>query len=191
MSSIIGWWEAPNPSASPGDEMMHTIWEFIYQALGLASEPRDLTFLQVTLRGIIVFFAALVMIRLGDRRSLAQKSAFDLVFIVIVGSVLARAINGSGPFFATVGGGLVMVLLHRLLAWLLYRWPALNMLAKGQPVVLVQGGSFRKEGMRATLISETDFEEDLRLEAKKEHKEAVKTARLEPSGDISFILKEK
>ena len=170
---------------------MQTFWDFIYQALGLASQPHDLTFLQITLRGLIVFFASLIMIRLGDRRSLAQKSAFDLIFIVIVGSVLARAINGSGPFFASIGGGLILVLLHRLLAWVLYRWPALNVLAKGRPVVLVRGGRFQEEAMRATLISEIDFEQDLRFEVQKEHMESVKTARLEPSGDISFILEEE
>ncbi|HEX4665941.1 MAG TPA: YetF domain-containing protein [Chthoniobacterales bacterium] len=170
---------------------MDAIWRFVYQALGLASEPHDLTFVQVTLRGIIVFFAALVMIRLGDRRSLTQKSAFDLVFIVIIGSVLARAINGSGPFFATVAAGLAMVLLHRLLAWVFYRWPALSMLAKGRPIVLVKDGAYQRKGMRAMLISELDLEEDLRLEAQKEDKEKVQTARLEPSGDISFILKEE
>jgi uncharacterized membrane protein YcaP (DUF421 family) len=170
---------------------MQTFWDFIYRALGLASQPHDLTFLQISLRGLVVFFASLIMIRLGDRRSLAQKSAFDLVFIVIVGSVLARAINGSGPFFATLGGGLFLVLLHRLLAWVLYRWPALNVLAKGRPIVLVEGGRFRKEAMRATLMTEEDFGQDLRYEAHKERKEAVKTARLEPSGDVSFILKEE
>ncbi|MBA2434478.1 MAG: DUF421 domain-containing protein [Chthoniobacterales bacterium] len=96
---------------------MQTIWTALYSVLGLASEPKDLTFFQVSLRGLIVFIAALIIIRMGDRRSLAQKSVFDLAFIVIVGSVLARAINGSGPFFATVGGSFVIVLLHRLLAW--------------------------------------------------------------------------
>ena len=170
---------------------MQSIWNVVYTALGLASEPKDLTFLQVSLRGLIVFIAALITIRLGDRRSLAQKSAFDLAFIVILGSVLARAINGSAAFFPTLGGSLVIVLLHRLFALALYRWLPLSALAKGRPIVLVKDGAYQREGMRAQLISEEDFEEDLRLEAKMEHKEKVKIARLEPSGDISFIMQEK
>jgi uncharacterized membrane protein YcaP (DUF421 family) len=170
---------------------MQIIWDTIYSALGLASEPKDLTFLQVSLRGLIVFISALIIIRLGDRRSLAQKSASDLALVVIVASVLARAINGSGPFFATLGGSLVIVLLHRLLAWFLYRWPALNVLVKGKPVVLVKNGVYQREAMRAQLISEADFAEDMRLEAKMEEKDKVKIARLEPSGDISFITAEK
>ena len=170
---------------------MQTIWNALYSELGLASEAKDLTFLQVSLRGLIVFVAALIIIRLGDRRSLAQKSASDLALVVIVSSVLARAINGSGPFFATLGGSLVMVLLHRLLAWVLYRWPALNALVKGKPVVLLRNGVYQRQAMRAQLISEDDFAEDMRLEAKMEEKDKVKIARLESSGDISFITAEK
>jgi uncharacterized membrane protein YcaP (DUF421 family) len=170
---------------------MQAIWNALYSALGLASEAKDLTFLQVSLRGLIVLLAALIIIRSGDRRSLAQKSAFDLALIVIVSSVLARAINGSGPFFATLGGSLVIVVLHRLLAWALYRWPALSAVLKGKPVVLVRNGNYDRNAMRALLISEADFEEDMRLEAKTEEKSEVKVARLEPSGDISFIMAEK
>jgi uncharacterized membrane protein YcaP (DUF421 family) len=170
---------------------MQAIWNALYSILGLASEPKDLTFLQVSLRGVIVFTVALIIIRLGDRRSLAQKSAFDLAFIVIVSSVLARAINGSGPFFATLGGSLIIVLLHRLLAWALYRWPALCAFVKGKPVVLVRKGAYQTKEMRAQLISEDDFEEDMRLEAKTEEKDEIKVARLEPSGDISFIMEKK
>ena len=41
----------------------------IYQALkdilGLGLEPKDLTFIQISLRGIVVFIASLAMVRLG------------------------------------------------------------------------------------------------------------------------------
>lgn len=34
--------------------------------LGLGAEPKELTFLQISLRGVIVFFAALVMVLLAS-----------------------------------------------------------------------------------------------------------------------------
>ena len=170
---------------------MQTFWNVLYSALGLTSEPKDLTFSQVTLRGVIVFFAALIIVRLGDRRSLAQKSAFDLAFIVIVGSVLARAINGSGPFFGTLLVSFVIVMLHRFLAWVCYRWPRLNAVTKGNPIILLRDGTYQRANMKACLISEMDFEEDMRL-SELEDKSKVHIARLEPSGDVSFIkVKEK
>src|SRR5689334_24001697 len=81
--------------------------------LGLGLEPKELTFLQISLRGVIVFLATLIIVRLSDRRSLTKKSPFDQILIVILASILSRAINGSSTFWSTIGGAAVLVLLHR------------------------------------------------------------------------------
>ena len=99
---------------------MNAIYHFIGPLIGLGLEPKDLTFVQISLRGVIVFTATLVMVRIGHKRSLSRKTAFDAVLLVILASVLSRAINGSAAFFATLGGGFVLVLLHRLLAFIAY-----------------------------------------------------------------------
>src|SRR2546423_13236808 len=112
---------------------MNALWNAFETLLGLSVEPKNLTFVQISLRGIIVFVAALAMVRLGHKRSLSHKTPFDAVLLVILASVLSRAINGSSAFFATIGGGGVLVLLHRLF------WPrahyshAFGTLVKGKP----------------------------------------------------------
>src|SRR5438105_15821631 len=93
---------------------MNAFYNLIDPWLGLGAQPRDLTFLQISLRGIIVFLATVAMIRIGHKRSLARKTAFDAVVMVILASVLSRVINGSSSFFVTVGGRVVMVCVHRL-----------------------------------------------------------------------------
>src|ERR1700758_5869604 len=93
---------------------MNTFSQLLHAWLGIGVEPKGLTFLQVSIRGVIVFIATLIMVRLGSKRSLAEKTAFDAVFLVIIGSMLARAINGSEAFFPTLGAGFVLVFLHRL-----------------------------------------------------------------------------
>src|SRR5256886_8715435 len=112
---------------------MNAIYDFIGPLIGLGLEPKDLTFVQISLRGVIVFVATLVMVRLGHKRSLARKTAFDAVLLVILASVLSRAINGSAAFFATIGGGLVLVLLHRLFAYLAFYSHGFGILGKGSP----------------------------------------------------------
>ena len=77
-----------------------SIWEGVRQFLGLGLEPKNLTFVQISVRGIIVFIAALIMVRLADRRFLAKLSAFDAILGFILASMLARAINGSAAFLA-------------------------------------------------------------------------------------------
>lgn len=166
------------------------LWNALNAWLGLRLEPKDLTFTQISLRGIIVFIASLALIRLGSKRSLAQKTAFDTVLLIVIASVLARAINGSAAFFPTLGGSFVIVLLHRILAVIACRWHPLGMLIKGQPNVILRNGRFDRAAMHRNHISDHDFDEDMRLSAKTEDKATLKIARVERSGDISFIKAE-
>jgi uncharacterized membrane protein YcaP (DUF421 family) len=169
---------------------MDTFYNFVGPLLGLGVEPKDLTFLQISIRGIIVFVATLLMIRLGHKRSLARKTPFDAVLIVILASVLSRAINGSAAFFATLGGSVVIVLIHRLFALIAYHSHAFGILIKGRPEVIVENGNLVMGTMRRNHISKHDLEEDLRLDAELENISRVQVARVERSGDISFIKKE-
>ena len=168
---------------------MNAFSNFIETLLGLGIEPKNLTFAQISLRGIIVLLATLLMIRLGSKRSLAEKTAFDAVLIVILASVLARAINGSAPFFSTLGSGFILVFLHRLFAWFACRSHAFGCVIKGEPEVIVKDGKILLETMHRNQISKHDLEEDLRLSAKTEDLSKIYVARLERSGDISFIKK--
>jgi uncharacterized membrane protein YcaP (DUF421 family) len=169
---------------------MNTISQLFEGLLGLGVEPKELTFVQISLRGIIVFVATLVMVRVSSKRSLAEKTAFDAVLLVIIASVLARAINGSAPFFPTLGTGLVLVILHRLLGVAAYYSHGFGILIKGTAVVLVENGKLQRRNMRLNQISEHDLEEDMRLDARTEDLSGVKVARIERSGDISFIKAE-
>ena len=149
--------------------------------LGLGVEPKDLTFVQVSLRGIIVFLVTLITVRLGHKRSLSRKTPFDAVLLVILAAVLSRAINGSAAFFATLGGGVVLVLVHRLFAF--------GMLVKGKPDVIVRDGQCDVIMMRRNHVSTHDLDEDMRLSAHTDDVSEIGVARVERSGDISFIKK--
>jgi len=166
---------------------MNAFWNSFGELLGLGVESKELTFLQVSLRGVIVFAATLVMMRLSSKRSLAEKTAFDAVLIVIIASVLARAINGSAAFFPTLGAGFVLVILHRLLGAAAYYSHRFGILIKGKPAMLVQNGRLERKNMRQNHISEHDLEEDMRLNAKTNDLSKITVARVERSGDISFI----
>ena len=169
---------------------MNSFSQFLEAFLGLGLEPKQLTFLQVVLRALIVFITTLIMVRLASKRSLAEKTAFDAVLIVVIASMLARAINGSAPFFATLGTGFVLVLVHRLLGIAAYYSHGFGILIKGKAVVLAENGKLQRKNMRLNHISEHDLEEDMRLNAATEGLSKIKVARVERNGDISFIKAE-
>jgi uncharacterized membrane protein YcaP (DUF421 family) len=168
---------------------MNTFSNFVGPLLGLGSEARDLTFLQISLRAVIVFLATLIMVRLGHKRSLARKSAFDAILLVILASFLARAINGTAPLFATIGAGFIIVLLNRLLPLIAYHSHLFGILIKGRPEIIVENGDLIPSTMLRNNISTHDLQEDLRLDAQLDELSKIRVARVERSGDISFIKK--
>ena len=168
---------------------MNAFWNFFQTLLGLSLQPKDLTFVQISLRGIIVFLVTLTAVRLGHKRSLSRKTPFDAVLLVILAAVLSRAINGSAAFFATLGGGVVLVVLHRLFAYLAFYSHGFGILVKGKPDVIVRDGQCDFRMMRRNHVSMHDLDEDMRLSAHTDELSKIKLARVERSGDISFIKK--
>ena len=175
--------------ASHGDTIlpMNAFWNSLEIFLGLSVEPKDLTFIQISLRAIIVFLVTLIIMRLGHKRSLSRKTPFDAVLLVILAAVLSRAINGSAAFLSTIGTGFILVALHWVLGLVAYHSHGFGRLIKGEAQVIVRNGKLDRENMRRNHISEHDLEEDMRLSAKIEDLSKIKVARVERSGDISFI----
>ena len=90
----------------------------------------------------------------------------------------------------TLGTGFVLVLLHRLFGLAAYYSHSFGILVKGEPAVLVANGRLQRKNMLWNHISKHDLEEDMRLDAKTEDLSRIKVARVERSGDISFIKTE-
>ena len=159
----------------------------ISETLGLGQDAVALTFTQISLRGVIVFVAALVIVRLADRRFLSQKTAFDAVLGFILASMLARAVNGTAAFFPTLGGGLVLVLLHRALAYWSRRSHAFGLLIKGRSDVIVRDGKLDEGLANRSRLSEHDLAEDLRLNGNVNDVADVALAVFERNGQISVV----
>jgi uncharacterized membrane protein YcaP (DUF421 family) len=157
------------------------------ELLGLRLEPKDLTSLQVCLRAIIVFIAALIIARLAHRRFMSKMSTFDVILGFIMSSMLARGINGSAPFVPTLLAGLVLIVLHRAIAALSFYSDKFGMLVKGDAKTLVQNGVRHEKALRAERISEKDLLEELRLNGNIGSVEEAKTATLERSGQVSVV----
>ena len=155
--------------------------------LGLNLEARDLNLVHICLRGIIVFFVTLVMVRLADRRFLAKLSALGF----LLASMMARAVNGSAAFVPTLAGGFVLVFLHRLLAMISVHSDRFGRLVKGDARVVVKDGKPSAELLRKLHISDKDLLEELHLNANLDRVEEVQMAVLERNGKISVIPQEK
>jgi uncharacterized membrane protein YcaP (DUF421 family) len=166
---------------------MTAFLDFLNPILGLNVDPKDLTFAQTGLRAVIVFIAALVMVRMANKRFLSKMTAFDAILGFILASMLARAVNGSAGFFTTLGAGFILVWMHRLVAYLSCISHRFGDLVKGHCVQVVKDGVVIDSAMHKHNLTLHDLEEELRLNGNVEDLEKVKAAYLERSGQISAV----
>ncbi|WP_240675993.1 DUF421 domain-containing protein [Botryobacter ruber] len=175
------------PAAVPVSDGMQ---DSLSIAFGIGDQ--SLTWWQMSIRAVGVFFAALVIIRIGNPRIFGKHTAFDIVLGVIYGSILSRAITGNSPFWPTIAAALVLVVLHNILAALAYRTNfGFGNFIKGRPLVLIKDGELQKKTLKKHGVTENDLLEALRKSGSGGELTDIKAAYLERSGDISIILKEK
>lgn len=155
--------------------------------LGIGVEPKDYTVLQVCVRTLIVFFVALILIRLADRRFLAQKTGFDAVVAFILASTLSRGINGSAGLTPTIATGALIILLHRLLARLSFRSVMVCRLLKGDSHAVIENGRVIEKNLARFDLTIDDLREDIRLEGRPADFQKIQEARIERSGEISVV----
>ncbi|WP_266204172.1 DUF421 domain-containing protein [Pontibacter kalidii] len=149
-----------------------------------------LTWWQMSARAVWVFFAALLIIRLGNHRIFGKSSAFDIVLGIIFGSILSRAITGNSPFWPTLAAAFVLVMLHKLLASFAFHTSYdVSDFIKGASKTLVKDGELQKETMEENSITKNDLKEAVRSSGSHGGVERIKHAYLERSGNISVILK--
>lgn len=157
----------------------------------LFGEGKDLSFLQMGARAAATFVVALVFIRISGRRSFGQRSPFDYVVTILLGATMSRAIVGASPALPVFVASLVIVLMHRGLAWACVRSRALDALVGGVERPLYRNGDFDREQMLAALVSQTDVLETMRKELGTEAFDCVEKAILERNGEISIVRKQK
>ena len=171
-------------------DFLNQAYDFLRPLLGLGEDPKDLATMQVSLRALIVFAAAIAIVRVADKRFLSRKTAFDVVLGLILASVLARAVNGSAPLGPTLVCGFVLALAHRFLAFLSLKSHRIGNLVKGHDETIIEGGRVDEEALKKHNFTQHDLMEDLRLEGVSSPDE-VESARIERSGDLSVIKKRK
>ncbi len=167
---------------------MLDFWNWL---LGVGVEPKALGALQVSARAAVVFLAAVVMVRFGDRRFLSRKTPFDAVVGFVLASTLARAVNGAAPLLPTLAGSFVILILHRILARAAARYHRVGTLLKGHSDLIIRNGELSRQAARANDFSENDVLEDLRLNGHVADVSEVALAYLERDGNISVVPSRK
>lgn len=152
----------------------------------IGSSGETVTWWQMSIRGVLLFLWALILIRTGGRRAFGRNAAFDIVLAVIIGSNISRAVTGNAAFVPTAITCAVLVLLHAGITRLTYHSTFWGKLFKGRRTHLVHDGELDWHAMRRVGITERDLREAARLQGVDEIRQ-IRDAYMERNGDISVI----
>jgi uncharacterized membrane protein YcaP (DUF421 family) len=168
---------------------MEAFWNAIDTGLGLsATKAEELNTLQVCFRAVVVYLVLIGFIRFAKKRFLSQATAFDVILVIVIGSISSRAVSGTAPFLPSLAGTFVLIFMHWIISYFTRDSKFLGYLAKGKDTVLIRDGKVDAKAMAASHMSEDDLLEDLRHQGVEAPADA-KSARLERSGKLSVIKK--
>ena len=150
---------------------------------------RHLSPAECGLRALVMFVIALILLRISGVRTFGKGTNFDLITTFLVGGILSRGIIGATPFFSCVAGSLIVVLVHRALAYITVISPKAEDILKGRKRLLYAEGKFDYSAMRITGISKSDILGDLRLKKHNEILDDVEAVYVEKTGQLRIVLK--
>ena len=165
------------------------IIDAIAAALGVDQQVQDLSIVQMVMRACVVYVFTLLLIKAAKKRFMGKSSAFDVVMIIILGSVISRAINGSAPFVPTLFACVALIAMHRIVSWLTFRNAPFARFVEGEAWVLARDGRLDLEQMRKHDITEKDVQSALRQFMNSDDLSQAKAIVLEPNGKLSVVKK--
>ncbi len=142
-----------------------------------------------TYKSIILFTISLILVRLMGKRTVAQLSPFDLIFMIILGSAIAipledHDIKLTQGIFPVV----ITSLLNYMLAILITKNRMVENILQGTSRVLVRNGEAITGNLKKERITMADLLVLLREKGVTNINE-VEEATIEPNGKLSVIKK--
>ncbi|UAY52872.1 DUF421 domain-containing protein [Ferruginibacter albus] len=160
--------------------------ELIYEIFG---RGRDLNILQMSCRVIVIFIYALVLIRISGRRSFGIRTALDNIIVILLGTILGRAVVGVSPFIPVITACLVIVIVHRVLGWAIVNSKFLSRIIEGEKITLYKDGNFIQKNFDSALVCKEDILQGVRKSALTEDLTKIDKIYIERNGEISAIKK--
>ena len=139
-------------------------------------------------RAAAVYIALLVIFRVAGKRTLSSVTTFDFVLILIISeSIQQGLIDDDNSLTNAMLIVLTLVSLNILLSILKQRWPGLDRVTEGLPVLIYSMGKPHREVMKKERVGEEDIMHAARNAHGLKSLEDVEFAILESSGGISVI----
>ncbi|HZZ22582.1 MAG TPA: hypothetical protein VFE60_08435 [Roseiarcus sp.] len=106
----------------------------------------------------LLYATAIIGLRLGKRRILAELSPFDFVAAVAVGAIVGRIPSAADADYLAGAVTLIAVLFAHALVSHLRHYSSVARLVDQSPRILVANGKILQDGLRESWLSRADVE---------------------------------
>jgi uncharacterized membrane protein YcaP (DUF421 family) len=147
----------------------------------------DTNVFELIVRGIVVYFFLLIILRLTGKRQFGQLAPFDLVLLLVLSNAVQNSMNaGDNSLTAGLISAVTLIACNSLMAYLTAKSKRFERLIEGRPVILVHNGTVDHAAMAKEEISQHELMTALRGGGLASVSE-VHYAVLETSGRISIV----
>jgi uncharacterized membrane protein YcaP (DUF421 family) len=140
----------------------------------------------VAAKALLLYLTAVFGFRLGERRTLAEMSAFDFIAAVAVGAIVGRVPNANTTSYLAGAVTLITVLIAHRGVSKLRQFPSLALMFDHPPRVLISDGQILEPQMRRSGLTRDDLYGVLRQHGVLEVKD-VHLVIFEQRGKLSVI----
>ena len=146
----------------------------------------ELPWWEYAVRGVAIYVALLLMMRLSGKRTIGQFTPFDLLVIMLLSEAVSPGLTGGDDSLA---GGLIvvvtLVVLNLAIAFVTARSAKAAELVEGTAVLIGRDGKMYKEVLKRNHVAEGDVAQSLREADCPPEK--MKYAFLEADGKITIL----
>lgn len=157
--------------------------------LNNAFVPDASSVLSVIIRTTIIATLVFLIVKWLGGKGIGQLSPFGLLIVVGLGSAIGDPmIYKEISIPQAMAAVIIVVVFFKAIDYLTLKSKRFRNSMEPKPITLVEYGSIEARGLKAAKMDFEEFEVQMRLNGI-ENVDEIKFARLEPNGQVSFILK--
>jgi uncharacterized membrane protein YcaP (DUF421 family) len=142
--------------------------------------------LELVVRGAVLYFGVLILMRFMPRRTGGEMATMDLIFVILIAEAAAHSMGD----YKSIGDGIALIVIlmgcNYLVNLLSYYVPFVERLVSAKPIQIVKDGRLLRKNMRLEFLTEEELMDHLRQQGIEELKD-VKEAYVESEGKITVI----
>ena len=147
----------------------------------------SISHVELMTRGIVVYFAVILLLRMSGKRQLGQMNATEFVAILLISNAVQNSMNGGDN---SLLGGVILAVVLIFLSWFIdmvtFRSSIMQKIFEGTPTIIIHNSKIIEKNLRKERITPEELKIMLRRQ-NIHHLDEVKTGILEADGALSVF----